>query len=263
MIELYHAPISTCSQKARLVLAEKGLDWEGRELDLQAGDQHAPEYVGLNPGHVVPTLVHDGRVLIESTLINEYLDDAFPEPALRPADPGARHAMRMWTKRMDEGGHAACGVLTYAIGARPALLRRPREEVQKLIEAIPDPARRQARRSVLEHGVKAPEFAGAARTYRDVIDRMEAALAEAPWLAGDAFSLADAALLPYVVRLDHLGLGPVISAPARPRLADWYARARARASYRAAVEAFAPEPVAAAMRRSGEAVRADVEPLFA
>ena len=81
-LELYHYAISTCSQKVRLVLAEKGLEFESHTVDLLAGGQHAVDYVKLNPNHVVPTLVHDGRVLIESSLINEYLDEAFPEKAL-------------------------------------------------------------------------------------------------------------------------------------------------------------------------------------
>ena len=85
-LELYHNALSSCSQKVRLVLAEKGLDFESRDVNLVTGEQHAPDYVKLNPNHVVPTLVHDGRVLIESSLINEYLEDAFPKPALWPAD---------------------------------------------------------------------------------------------------------------------------------------------------------------------------------
>ena len=78
MLELHHTNVSTCSQKVRLVLAEKRLEFESHEVDLIGGAQHDSEYVKLNPNHVVPTLIHDGRVLIESTLINEYLDDAFP-----------------------------------------------------------------------------------------------------------------------------------------------------------------------------------------
>ena len=78
MIELYHNAFSTCSQKVRLVLAEKGLDFVSHEIDLIGGGQHHPDYVKLNPKHVVPTLVHDGRVLVESSLIIKYLDDAFP-----------------------------------------------------------------------------------------------------------------------------------------------------------------------------------------
>ena len=110
MLELYHNAFSSCSQKVRIVLGEKGLDWKSHVVDLQGGGQHDPEYVKLNPNHVVPTLVHDGRVLIESTLINEYLEDAFPEPSLRPTDAVARHAMRLFVKQIDEYVHPAAGV---------------------------------------------------------------------------------------------------------------------------------------------------------
>jgi len=137
------APASTCSQKVRLVLAEKGLEYESREVDLLGGAQHDPDYVKLNPNHVVPTLGHDGGVFIESTLINEYLDGAFPEPALRPADPAGRHAMRMWTKRIDEL-HPNAGTLTYAIGTRPLLLQRDPKDVEAQVAQIPDARRSDA-----------------------------------------------------------------------------------------------------------------------
>jgi glutathione S-transferase len=110
------AGISTCSQKVRLVLAEKGLDFVSHEIDLLSGGQHDPEYVKLNPNHVVPTLVHDGAVLIESTLINEYLDETFRDTPMRPADPRGRYAARLWTKRLDEKVHAATAVVTFAVG---------------------------------------------------------------------------------------------------------------------------------------------------
>ena len=74
MLDLYHNGASTCSQKVRMVLAEKALDYTSHVIDLIKGEQHDPGYVKLNPNHVVPTLVHDGAVIIESTLINEYLD---------------------------------------------------------------------------------------------------------------------------------------------------------------------------------------------
>jgi glutathione S-transferase len=76
VIQLHHNGLSTCSQKVRLVLAEKGLEWQSRHLDLWQGDQQRPPYLALNPGAVVPTLVDEGRVIIESSVIMEYLDDA-------------------------------------------------------------------------------------------------------------------------------------------------------------------------------------------
>lgn len=257
MLELYHNALSTCSQKVRLVLAEKSLDFSSHAIDLVAGGQHDPGYVKLNPNHVVPTLIDDGRVLIESSLINEYLDDAYPETPLRPAHPADRHAMRLWIKRIDEKVHPAASVLTFSIGARQALLGQPEELREANLQAIPDPTRRAARRSVIDHGVKAPEFAGALARFVELVDAIEAS--SGTWLSGDAFGLADAAVLPYVLRLDHLAMTPLIEA--RPRVARWYAAVQARPSYAKAVSDWLPEPVVKLFRRNGEALWADVEPL--
>ena len=87
MITLYHHGSSVCAAKVRIVLAEKSLPWEGIYVDILRGDQFDPAYVKLNSKAVVPTLVHDGKVIIESTVICEYLDECFPDPPLKPADP--------------------------------------------------------------------------------------------------------------------------------------------------------------------------------
>jgi glutathione S-transferase len=255
MLALHHNAASTCSQKVRLVLAEKGLEYESREVDLIGGAQHAPDYVKLNPNHVVPTLEHDGGVFIESTLINEYLDDAFPEPSLRPADAAGRHAMRLWTKRIDEL-HPNAGILTYAIGTRPLLLQRDPKDVEAQVAQIPDARRRAQRRSVIEHGVKAPEFADGLGAFVRVLDQMQADLERRTWLAGDTFSLAEASALPYVMRLDHLAMTPLIDA--RPRVADWYARVRARPSFETAVGKLLPEFIVEMFRKNGAEVWEDV-----
>ena len=259
MIELYHNAISTCSQKVRLVFAHKGIDFESHEIDLLGGGQHDPDYVRLNPNHVVPTLVEEGRVLIESTLINEYLNDRTPDPAMLPADPGARHAARLWAKIIDERMHPATGIVTFAIGPRTLLLRQPREVREANIEAIPDPARRAVRRSVIEQGVRAPEFAGALSTMIGLLDRADAALAAGDWLSGDGFGLADAALLPYVLRLDNLFMTTVVEA--RPYLLDWYGRVQGLAAYAGAVGDWLAAPFVDMMRSNGEAVWGEVEPL--
>ncbi len=250
-MKLYHNVISTCSQKVRLVLAEKGLDYESELLDLLAGDQFAPEYVAKNPAAVVPTLEDGGRVFVESTLINEYLDEAYPEPALGPTDAAGRHAMRLWTKKIDEL-HPFCGIQTFAIGARPGMLARPAEEVDALIAAIPDPGRRAQRRSVIDHGVAAPEFVGAYQMHEKFFDLADQTLSGQPFLVGESFSLADAALLPYVLRVDHLNLDGLLQG--RAGLSDWYQRVQARPSYQAAVSDLLPAPLVAGFRKAGEAV---------
>jgi glutathione S-transferase len=258
-LALYHNALSSCSQKVRLALDEKGLEFESRVIDLLAGQQHDPEYVKLNPSHVVPTLLDGDRVLLESTLINEYLEDAFPDHPLLPSDPADRHAARLWVKRIDEQVHTAAGPLTYAVGPRKMILARPEAEREAQIDAIPDPARRAARRSVIQHGVKAPEFVAALGRFLDLLDDMQAHLEASPWLTGERFGLADAAALPYVLRLDTLAMTPLIDA--RARVADWLSRVQSRPSYAKAVDAWLPKPVVELMRNNGREVWADVEPL--
>ncbi len=254
MIELYHYGFSTCSQKVRLVLAEKGIDFVSREVDLLNGAQHDPEYLKLNPNHVVPTIVHDGTALIESSLINEYLDEVFPNPPMMPSAPRGRHATRLWTKLLDEKIQGPIAVVTFAIGPRNMLLHQPAEVREANINAIPDAADRAARRSVIEGGVEAPEFAGALKKMIALVDKMDATITPGGWLSGDSFGLADAAALPYVLRLDHLAMGPLLSADTRPALADWYTRARARRSFETAVANWAPEPAVEMLRSNGRAV---------
>jgi glutathione S-transferase len=261
MIELYHFGFSTCSQKVRLVLAEKGIDFESREVNLMAGGQHDPAYVKLNPKHVVPTLVHDGRVLVESSLIIAYLDDAFPEPPLRPADALGRYAVGRWIRRVDDELHPATPIVTFALGPRNLLLQQPKEVREANLTAIPDPAARATRRSVIEHGVAAPEFAGALRVFIDMLDKLEAELAGQRWLSGARFGLADATLLPYVLRLEHLAMDPLLDREARPRVADWLARVKALPSYATAVEAWAVPAAVEMLRSHGKAAWPEVEPL--
>lgn len=250
-MKLYHAPVSTCSQKVRLVLAEKALDYESEFIDLQRGDQFAADYLAKNPAGVVPTLEDAGAVFIESTLINEYLDDAYPQVPLRPAEPVARHQMRLWCRRIDDL-HPHCGVQTYAIGVRPGMLQRPSEEVDALIAAIPDPSRRALRRSVIDQGVQAPAFAAAYRAHDQFFAEIEQRLSDAQWLVGDQLTLADAALLPYVLRVDHLLLTGLLEH--RPGLMAWYQRMAARDSYQPAVAQLLPEAMVDAFRSAGAAV---------
>ena len=242
-----------------MVLHEKGLPWESEVIDLQKGEQFSPAYTAMNSNAVVPTLEDEKHIVIESTLINEYLDDAYPDVPLKPTDAASRYRMRYLAKRIDDALHGACGVITYAIGVRPGLMKRPSEEVDALINQIPDPARRETRRSVVQNGVHAPEFLAALTMHDRVFDLAESFLESQTWLTGDSFSLADCALLPYALRVDHLGLAAEIDS--RPALSRWYQAIQARPSFAAAVTAWLPEPAIAGFRAAGAAVSDEIADL--
>lgn len=232
MLELHHNNMSVCAQKVRLVLAEKRLSPVEHHLNLRAGDQLNPAYLALNPMGVVPTLVVDGRPIIESTLIAEYLDEAHPEPSMRPADLVARAEMRRWANIPDQGLHAACGTVSSAIAFRHQYLALSADELERNIAETPDPARRERKRQTIELGLDAPGAPPALRTYDNVLARMQAQLADGrPWLMGEQYTLADVAMTPYLVRLDHLQLAGMWAD--RPGVTGWLDRIRERANFSA------------------------------
>ena len=250
MLELYYFPTATCGLKARLAAEEKGVGYVSRVLDRDAGALNTPAYRALNPQGVVPTLVHDGQVFVESSVIMRYLDDAFAGPALMPEAAGDRAGANLWMKRADEGYLPALGALTYAIFVRHKVLEKSPEELQAYYDAIPDPERRSSRISVVERGLDAPEVAPVAKRLAGMVAAIDDAVQRNDWLAGPRWSLADAAITPFVERLHQLG---GLWLADRPALDWWWARVTARASYRATAEAQRDRPREAAMRERGRA----------
>jgi glutathione S-transferase len=233
MLTLYHGRTSVCSVKARLVLAEKGVAFDTRLLTL-GGDQFDPAYMKLNPNAVVPTLVHDDKVVVESTVITHYVDEAFPGPALMPADPYERVRLRMMTKLMDEYVHVSCMTITFATANRAHLAKLSREEMEAELAKSPDPKRSEIKRQVVAHGLDAPLVREALRVHEKLLDRIEAATKDGHYITGSHWSLADAAATPYVWRLDKLKLSRMWDN--RPGVARWYERIRARPSFKLAMD---------------------------
>jgi glutathione S-transferase len=233
MLTLYHGRTSVCSIKARLALAEKGATFESRILTLR-GDQFAPDYMKLNPNAVVPTLVHDDNVVIESTVIMRYVDEALPGPALTPSAPLANAKVRMFEKLMDEYVHNSCTTLTFATANREHFARLTDAELEAELAKSPDPKRSEIKRQVVKRGLDAPAVVDALRHHETLLGRIEAAMRHGAYLAGSSWSLADAAATPYVWRLDKLKLARMWES--RPGVAAWYERVRQRPSFKTAVE---------------------------
>ena len=154
MLILYDFGNSVCCQKVRITLVEKGLTWEARKVDLFKTEQYDPAYLKLNPKGVVPTLVHDGTPVIESTLICEYLDDMFPDPPLMPKNPADRARMRLWSKFVDEGLHDGVTELSFSAMFRERMKAMAPEMREKRFANVGDPRRRDRFMSTYEHGVQ-------------------------------------------------------------------------------------------------------------
>lgn len=235
MLTLYHYDRSTACQRVRLALEEKSLEWRSVVVDTAGGDadQLPANYHQLNPRGLVPALVADGRAVAESLVILEFLEDAWPEPALRPADIFQRALMRQWMRRIDEGIHVASRVIGVAVVSRHAYLALPPDKLAAYYARMRDPVRRDNDRVNIEQGLDSPLLARALADFKRLFAEMEEALGQAPWLAGDSYSLADIALVVYLRRLSSFQMAPLWAGHAR--LNDWHDRIARRPAWARAI----------------------------
>ncbi len=226
-LTLYNWPTSTCSQKVRMVLAEKELPFADHRLDSGRSENLSDWYLKLNENGVVPTLKHGSRVVIDSTVINEYLEDVFPRIALVPSDAYQRALMRVWRQFIDEVPTPAIRVPSYNRYIRHKWQSLSQEQFDAQVE------RRTVRKHFYRHmgrgGSSAEEERDAIEKLRETVARMDRALAQGPWIAGQQFTLADIGLIPTIVRMSDIGLAEVWDD--RPRIAEWFQRMQARPSF--------------------------------
>jgi len=229
-LTLYNFPQSTCSQKVRLVLWEKGLVFEDRIVDHKTREHLRPAYLALNPNGVVPTLVHDGAVIIDSSVIVEYLDEIFPQPAMSMPDPVGRAHMRKWLRYFEEVPTPAIRVPSF----NKFLVKRyeslPDDEYDQMAED--HPIRKHFYQRLAKRGFGDAETREALERLQETVDRVEMALAAdgRPWLMGDRITVADACLLPTIDRAADLRLSGMWE-KSHPNVAAWYARYMARTAY--------------------------------
>ena len=233
MLKLYHYWSSVCSQKVRIVLAEKKLDWESVHIDLFEFEQHQSWYLELNDKAVVPTLDHDGHIVTDSNIICEYLEDLHPEVQLRPDSPQGVSRMRKWMLISEEDLHGAISVASFNIRHRPRVLAKYSiDEVHSKLAKLgkSDLAETAAKR--LDSGMPKAQEDAAFAGIEQVLDRMEAGLHPGPWLLGDTYSLADISLMSYINRIEVLGRPELIGRKSRPNIASWWDRVQALESFR-------------------------------
>lgn len=255
MLILYHHGSSVCAAKVRLALAEKNLAWEGRYIDILKGEQFTPKFKALNPKSVVPVLIHDNNVITESTVINEYLEEVFPKPSIFPTDPFLKAKMRIWTKAVDEALHPACAALTFITSHRHTIAKLGPQKMKEFLDNTPElsvtPTWKEQKRLFVEHGFDAPGAPEMIRLYDYYMRKMDTDLAHGPWLTGEMFTAADISLIPYVNRLDMLGLNGLWEGGRLPRLADWWRRVTERPSFKPQILAWIPEGLTSDLRSFG------------
>jgi glutathione S-transferase len=258
MLTLYDFGNSVCCQKVRITMRAKGLDWTSVKVDLFKAEQYRPDYLKLNPKGIVPTLVHDGKAVIESTLICEYLDDTFPEPRLKPADPWLRARMRLWSKMVDEGLFEGITEISFSAMFRERMRNIPEEIRETRFRNIGDPRRRDRFMSTYELGVRSQFVKHGIAAYERAFRTLDDTLSETgPWIIGASASLADINLMPFVARLDYLGLlGLWITD--RPRVTAWWAMAREWPSFKTGLRDLISESEFSEMRLHGPKIASDI-----
>lgn len=231
MLELYNFAQSTCSLKVRLCLAEKRLEWVDRRLVSKNHDHLSDWYLKLNPNGVVPTLVHDGVPIIESSVIAQYLDDAFPAVPLSPADPRGRAEMRAWLVFVDQVPTPAVRYPSFQYGG---LLRKFQAmgAEEFAANARQRPLKAEFYKKMGQSGFSDAEIAKALDDIRKTASRMDAMLQRSggPWLLGERLTLADICVAPLLDRMQDLGFD-YLWEEKFSGVAGWLARMQARPSY--------------------------------
>jgi glutathione S-transferase len=231
MLELYHAGLSQASVKVRTTLKEKGLAYQSHYLHVPQGEHLSPDYLAINPDGQVPALVHDGEVITETSVINEYLDDAFPDPPLRPASPIERARMRRWSQIADEHLFHAIATIGWAFGIGPILRARGLAEFERSLKRITLHSKRQKWFKAY-HGFPQEDIDEAREKIAYGVERMERALADHPHLAGPTYSLADINVLSSAERMPRWA-PDLMNQTVSPRSWEWFGRMMARPAVKA------------------------------
>ena len=232
MLELFGGPTSTCCCKVHLTIIEKGQEVIEREVNVHEHQNLSEKYIEINRDGMVPTLIHNGTVLVESSVIMRYLDRVFTTPALTPNLPNEAMRMDLLMKDLDEKYHSAIAFISFSEASRDTTgnLTDAARLRLKSFDKIPEPKRREQRRQSVLLGLNSEEGRCACGFLETMIKDIDAALQLGPYLAGECYSLADAALTPYVHRLWLLGCDELWT-KSRPNVDEWYAKVKSRNSF--------------------------------
>jgi glutathione S-transferase len=249
MLKLYHAAPFANSGKVLIALKEKEIPFESHFIDLHRFEQHEPWFLKLNPDGQVPVLDHDGFLVTQTTIISEYLEDAFPDtPTLRPADAVDIARMRLWNKYIDEHVMEAVSIHGWQVRARATALSLDEDEFERYIARIPLEKQRKKWRQARE-GFPQADLDAATEKVRDAAKRVEDQLQDGPWLVGDMFTFADINFYCYCGGALERMFPSIGNRDTCPRLLDWVDRVHARPGVAAALAMDVPQSVGDAKRK--------------
>lgn len=260
---VYEHSESVCCHKVRIVLAEKGLTYVKRIIALEQSEQVSDEYLEINSKGVVPVVVHNGRKIFESSIITEYLDDAFPNVPLMPTDPYWRAKRRLWARWIDDEMHVPhMAKISFIVSFHQAFRKEldTQRKLNQYLEKIPGKAHRETMRASFSSGVDSEQMRESIWSFDKFIQCLDEQLSETSWLAGPTYSLADIDVVPYIWRLRNLQLSGIWKD--RPRVQDWLERVTARIAFKEAVIDLASPDWLALMESSGKEAWPTIEKML-
>ena len=251
MLKLYHGKGSVCSIKVRIGLAEKNLNWKSCHVDLPKGEQFAPDYLKINPNAVVPTLVDGDFVVIESSVILQYIDTLSDVNILMPVDDRARTTTLIWLLRCLDI-HAAINTMTFStVGRERIIASKTPEDIENSISKMPNPKAASKRRDLIDKGISSQHLDGDFFTLYRMFTDMQSALEGSSWLTGNDYKMADTAIIAYIDRLDRLAMSGMWE-ERFPAISNWLLASKTRPSYGTALDPFVSQEETIDTRRRGE-----------
>lgn len=231
MLKLYSFGPGANSLKPMLALYEKGVDFTIRRLDPAKFEHHEEWFKAINPRGQVPALEHDGRIITESTVICEYLEDAFPDTSpLRPKDPHDIAQMRIWTKWVDEYFCWCVSTIGWERHIGPRSRAYSDEEFEAYVARIPLPEQQTKWRNARK-GFPKELLDDELRKIGISVKRLEDQLSNTEWLIGDQYTLAD--ICNYAIAGGmQFGFPQFVNAQDTPHLLAWIERIAARPATR-------------------------------
>ena len=227
MLTLYSFGPGANSLKPLLALYEKGLEFTSRQLNPAQFEHHEDWFKAINPRGQVPALDHDGKIVTESTVICEYLEDVFTDaPALRPADPYDRAQMRVWTKWVDEYFCWCVSTIGWERMVKHMARALSDDEFEEKIKRIPIPEQQTKWRNA-RNGFPKEVLDEEMRKIGVSVRRLEERLSQSEWLAGDQYTLADICNFAIANGMEK-GFAELVNPSDTPGLIRWINQINAR-----------------------------------
>ena len=248
MLKLYHWEPTLESAKVMLCLKEKGLEFTSHYVDILNMEQYSKDFLTLNPAGQVPVLVHDSNILTDSALINEYLEEAFPENSLALHDAKGWYDTLCWGKYVEYNLDTSVSTLGWHQVMAPVIEQLDQKKLKDAIKSIPVKERQAAWSAAIDFSYTEDQLENSRRKINLAIQRIEDTLKKSEWLLGSNYSIIDIDAFALARTLPQL-VPDIVNQKDTPATMAWLQRIHERPAVKAVlsmrksdVDLYAPGP---------------------